>query len=97
MKHTRIAALLFAVALVVACGSTRPHTRSDDAIQNDVRSAIAGLVAPTIATNVLSTVSHGTVTLIGNVPSEEDRRRIGEAVLKVDGVRQVVNNLAVAP
>jgi len=96
MKHTRIVALFLVVALVAACGSSRPRVRSDDAIQNDVRSAIAGLVAPTVATNVLSSVSNGTVTLVGNVPSEQDRRRIGEAVLNVNGVKQVVNNLAVS-
>ena len=97
MKHTRIVALFLVVAFLAACGSTRPNTRSDDAIQNDVRSAIAGVVAPTVATNVLSTVSHGTVTLIGNVPSEEDRRKVGEAVVNVNGVKQVVNNLAIQP
>ena len=97
MKHTRIVALFLVVALLAACGSTRPRARSDDAIQNDVRSTIAGLVAPTVASGVLSSVNHGTVTLVGNVPSEQDRRRIGEAVLNVKGVNQVVNNLAVAP
>ena len=97
MKHTRIVALLLVVALVAACGSARPRVRSDDAIQDDVRSTIAGLVAPTVATNVLSSVNNGTVTLIGNVPSEQDRRKIGDAVLNVKGVKQVVNNLAVSP
>ena len=97
MKHTRIVALLLVIAFLAACGSSRPATRSDDAIQNDVRSTIASLVAPTVATNVLSSVDHGTVTLVGNVPSESDRRKIGDAVLNVKGVKRVLNNLVVQP
>ena len=92
----KFGAVILLAALLTACGSA-PRVRTDDDIQNDVRSTIAGLVPPPVAASVLSSVDHGTVMLIGNVPSEEDRRKIGEAVLNVNGVKRVVNNLAISP
>ncbi|HET7434062.1 MAG TPA: BON domain-containing protein [Thermoanaerobaculia bacterium] len=69
-----------------------PQVRDDNDIAGDVRKAIAE--AAPAARGVEVTVASGVVTLNGQVASEEQRRTIGAAALKVRGVRSVINNLA---
>jgi osmotically-inducible protein OsmY len=42
-------------------------------------------------------VKEGVVTLTGNAPTEEDKQKVETKVKKLPGVKEVVNQLTVAP
>jgi len=82
---------VLALMLVTACGSSRTGP-SDRTIESNVRTAIASAV-PSSAISIEVQVDKGVVTLTGRAPSEEDRRKIGDAAGDVKGVKTVINNI----
>jgi len=85
---------LFLMLSATACSLNRalPAEADEEAMELEVRSAIA---AAGKVDGLDVKVSNGVVTLGGNVASEDERRRVGEAAQRVNGVRSVVNNLHV--
>ncbi|MEO8218835.1 MAG: BON domain-containing protein [Acidobacteriota bacterium] len=94
--------LLALIALVVlstsiACHSLNqvaPKGMDDTAIETEVRARIATSV-PGKTFGIQIKVDKGVVTLNGNVDSASDKSAIGDAAQQVEGVRAVVNNLAI--
>ncbi len=99
-KNMRRKASVYAVAmslllsLMLAVGCTKP--RSDADIATDVQNKIASDF--NIQNKAISvTADKGVVTLSGTVNSEMERAAAGNDAGSVDGVKTVVNNLALAP
>lgn len=85
---------LFLMLSATACSLNRalPAEADEEAMELEVRSAIA---AAGKVDGLEVKVNNGVVTLGGHVGSEDERRRVGEAAQRVNGVRSVVNNLHV--
>ena len=71
--------------------------RKDLQVFNDVATAVNRYTQFTIFDNVDVAVKDGTVTLTGDVTMPYKREDIGKRVAKVDGVRQVRNQIKVLP
>jgi osmotically-inducible protein OsmY len=85
--------LLFVMLFSLACASTR---NNDGNIERHVRESISSSMAGKVyLANVV--VNNGVVTLSGTSRSEEDRRAIGNAADKAEGVKTVINNIVVEP
>jgi len=100
MKLIRIIALAL-VAALAGCSSTA-HDRSTGQVVDDA--ALTAKVKASIAeednvatTSVNVTTYRGAVQLSGFVESEEAKRRAENAARDVEGVREVYNDLRVAP
>lgn len=88
--------ILLLVTLSAACALNKvtPKEVDEQAIEADVRRAIAGAV--TDKTFDLSVQVNGTsVTIGGTVDNADQRSRIADAVRAVDGVTNVVNNIQI--
>jgi hypothetical protein len=88
-----IAILTLALATGVAC--SKP-VKSDAQISGDVQNQISS-DSSLQGRQVAVQSSNGTVTLTGTVNSDAEKVAASNAASKVDGVKQVLNNLAVAP
>lgn len=100
MNLIRIIALAL-VAALAGCSSTA-HDRSTGQVVDDT--ALTAKVKASIAeednvatTSVNVTTYRGAVQLSGFVESEEAKRRAENAARDVEGVREVYNDLRVAP
>lgn len=84
--------LLFAFTLfvVISCG----NNNNDGAIQTAINSKTQ--TDPDLA-SISATVDKGTVVLTGTCPDEKCRTNAEKAIKDVDGVKKVINNIAVAP
>jgi uncharacterized protein (TIGR02271 family) len=69
----------------------------DDALSQQVHTALLkGICAPQVdCANVTVTSNDGVVTLIGTVPTAEQKKTLGKEVKKMTGVRSVKNELKV--
>jgi hypothetical protein len=88
-----IAVLTLALAAGVAC--SKP-AKTDAQLSGDVQNQISSDSALQ-GKQVAVQASNGTVTLTGTVNSDAEKVAASNAASRVDGVKQVMNNLAVAP
>jgi hyperosmotically inducible periplasmic protein len=93
---------VFAVLALAACASKEPETRrttgeftSDSTLTAKVKSAIATDVGARTAAAINIETYRGVVQLTGFVDSREQAARAEEAAKKVDGVRQVKNDVRI--
>ena len=93
MRRTVVVALLIAFAL--ACAHHTPVT--DDQLRTDVRNAISNAFSGSWPGTTFVTVQNRVVTVSGQVRSEEDRRKVDNAINQVRGIRAVINQLSIAP
>jgi hyperosmotically inducible periplasmic protein len=91
--------LLVAAAFLIAAGPASADTgdRKDLQLFNDVAASVNHYTQFTIFDDVDVEVKDGVVTLSGNVTMPYKRNDIHERIAKVDGVRQVRNNIKVLP
>src|SRR4051794_28593411 len=88
-----VAILTLVLATGVAC--SKPG-KTDAQVSGDVQNQLSGdnsLQGKQVAVQA----SNGTVTLTGTVDNEAQKVAASNAASKVDGVKQVLNNLSVAP
>jgi hypothetical protein len=71
-------------------------TTGTQASPNTARTGVQGLTPQSLA-NVQINANNGTVSLLGTVRSEADRRLLENQIRRMGGVQNVVNNLVVAP
>jgi osmotically-inducible protein OsmY len=96
----RIAVLSLALLwLAPACRTTQsPEQQVDDAaITTKVKSKLASDVRLATVTNVDVNTTNGVVTLAGQVRDPGEKHAVESAAKTVPGVRDVNNNLQVAP
>ncbi len=86
--------LLFATALLV--GGCTAQDVDDSTLTATVKSKLS-FNTDTSAMKIGVETTNGVVTLTGNVPTVTERNRAEEVATKTDGVKRVVNNLAVIP
>lgn len=89
---------LVAIVLIVsamACASQRGI--SDDHISADIHGRLDKAFSGSVPGNLVVTVNDGVVTLSGFVHSEDERRKVNDAVSKVNGVRSVIDRMTIAP
>jgi osmotically-inducible protein OsmY len=99
MKRNITILASFLVLFAVACGSMNrqtPKQWDNKTIEADVRSEIA-VAVPSKTFAIEVNVNHQVVTLSGHAANEEDRRKIGQAAQKVNGVTTVINNITIQP
>ena len=97
----RLAAVLLSGMLIVSAGCNKqsaeqPAPRSDEQIASDVEAKITGESALN-GQNIQVAVNGAVVTLSGTAGDEASRALAGNDAGAVQGVKTVVNNLAVAP
>jgi len=91
---------------IVSKPSTSKTALADDAVINNLSSSdqvvykkVKDAIAPGLISrgypNVSFTVDNGGVTLIGSVDKIDDKAKLQETVSKIDGVKQVYNNVQV--
>jgi hyperosmotically inducible protein len=87
------------IALGIACNTTQtPEQQADDAaITTAVKSKLATDIDLSTVTNIEINTTNGVVTLVGQVSSEDLKRRAEEVTKQVEGVVRVTNNLQVEP
>ena len=81
---------------VALTGSTLGQNIDDTNITTEIKARLAAEKAATL-TRVHVETQQGTVYLTGIVPTEALKTRAGEVAGKIQGVRQVVNNIKVQP
>jgi hyperosmotically inducible periplasmic protein len=102
MKNSTVAVLGFAVLAVLGSGCRAMTGRSlgtnidDKTITASVKTKIS-LDQPRNLTWVDVDTTSGVVYLSGTAPSAAEARRVAEVARSANGVRQVVNNLQIAP
>jgi osmotically-inducible protein OsmY len=93
MRRTVVVALL--IVFVLACAH---HTTvTDDQLRTNVRNAISNAFSGSWPGTAFVTVQNHVVTVSGQVRSEEDRRKVDNAINQVRGIRAVINQLSIAP
>lgn len=93
--YVQLAILAVLFAFAAGCNKAN-NARSDQQVASDVQARInsdANLPNKTITVNA----NNGTVTLTGSVATEAEKMTAANDASSVDGVKQVVNNLTVAP
>ncbi len=97
--HTCMLAVLVASFVALGCTTTQsPHRQVDDLrITAEVKSKLAGDVAPSSLVNIKVNTTNGVVTLAGQVESEEVKQHAEQVALRASGVVGVNNNLQVEP
>ena len=86
------------VLFAIGCGSINRATPAEwdkSAMEADVRSKVATAVPGKTFDIGVSVSDNRVVTLSGTVGSQSDRNAIGNAAQSVNGVRGVINNIAV--
>jgi osmotically-inducible protein OsmY len=89
---------VFVLLFAMACGSmNRATPKQWDAttMEADVRSEVARAVPSKTFAIEVKIDDHKVVTLSGHAANEADRKAIGEAAGKVNGVTSVINNIHV--
>jgi hyperosmotically inducible protein len=95
MKKT---ALAIVTALALLGGTAHAKTeRADYEVFNDVAKQVRGYVNFTIFDDVNASVDGGVVTLVGKVTMPFKKQELGKRVARIDGVREVRNQLEVLP
>ena len=91
----KLFAILMALILVAAACLAADKPASDDMIYDQVRIRLSGdPVAKGGSFNV--DVKQGVVTLAGVAETDRQKDRAGKLAKKVNGVKQVINNITVA-
>ena len=87
----------FSMALILLASTCLAASKpvSDDMISDEVRIKLTG---DPIAKggNITVDVKQGVVTLTGTAEAEQQKNRAGKLAKKVNGVKQVINNITVA-
>src|SRR6266700_3829425 len=91
-----IAALMLATSLSAAA-SANTVDRKDFQVAKDVASAVNRYSQFTIFDDISASVKDGVVTLSGKVTMPYKRDEIEKRVAKIDGVRQVRDQIGVLP
>jgi BON domain-containing protein len=92
--HLRLAIVMLVIVLGITVGCTKAP--SDAQVTSDIQSKLSadsGLQGKQLGV----AVENGSVTLSGNVDTEAERDAAARYASSVTGVKQVVNNLTVAP
>jgi hyperosmotically inducible protein len=92
---TRFLSVTVAFALLATAAFAQD--RADARLANDVGRAIGTHTQLTIFDHVGGRVESGVVTLTGNVTAEYKKSEIGRLVARIDGVRDVRNQIALLP
>lgn len=87
----------FALMTTVAFASTGDSDRKDLQVFNDISKSVTRYVHFTVFDNVDAAVKDGVVTLTGQVTMEFKRDDIERRVAKIDGVKQVRDQITVLP
>ena len=96
MRSSLFVATTFVLALSSLPAAARAQTADDD-LQRQVLGAVRSYTNFTIFDDVSVAVSDRAVTLTGRVTMPFKRNDIGARVAKIDGVRQLVNEIQVLP
>jgi osmotically-inducible protein OsmY len=91
------AVVMLSTAGVFATGVTVKDTKSLTKIERQVRSELAGLPRVGVFDNLAFKVEGETVTLYGQVVEPMSRRSAAKRIAKIEGVKNVVNNIEVLP
>jgi hyperosmotically inducible protein len=89
--------VLAAVLLAAASGASRADERKDLQIFNDIARQVNSYVYFTVFDDVNASVEGGVVTLTGKVTMPYKRSDIEKRIERVEGVREVRNQLQVLP
>ncbi|MBX2925890.1 MAG: BON domain-containing protein [Chitinophagaceae bacterium] len=92
MKRTRsrlLYSIVFAAFAALSLFSCKPKIKDAD--------IEAKIQANTALSHIAATVKEGVVTLSGEAKDEADKASAEAAVKTIEGVKQVVNNLTIAP
>jgi hypothetical protein len=96
---TGLAVLVLAAGLATGCknqATEQPAARTDQQVSSDIQAKIQG--EPALAgQNIQVSVANGVATLSGTAQDEASRALAGNETGSIDGVKTVVNNLAVQP
>jgi hypothetical protein len=76
--------------LLVSCSQSEKDKGIKEMIATNAKKEVA-------FAGVNFTVSNGVVTLTGNCPSEKDKSKVEETVQNTNGVKQIINQIVVAP
>ena len=97
-KLAAVVSILAALVVVAACKTTKsPGEQIDDnAIHAQVKAKLTGEHFSNL-TNIDVNVTHGVVTLVGEVSSEKIKAEAEAEARSVKGVKSVKNNLTVSP
>lgn len=88
---------VFLLALTIGTGDLRAQPRSDPRVIDDVARSIGTHPQLSIFDDVRADVVDGNVTLSGRVTAEYKRADVARVVSRIDGVRQVRNNIVLLP
>ncbi len=99
LRNLAILGFLVSLAPVTAFAQAAPPVvdRRDAAIFKDVAAQVNGYTRFTVFDDIQASVNQGVVTLYGKVTMPYKRADIEKRVLKVAGVRQVVDKMTVLP
>ena len=97
-RNLTLATTALMLIFAVACGSMNRATPAEwdkTSMEADVRSKVAGAVPGKTFDIGVSINDDRVVTLNGTVGSQADKNAIGSAAESVNGVRGVINNIAI--
>ena len=98
MHHVRFLAVVGALLLIGSSGNAAPtEPRKDFQVLKDVAQSVDRYTQFTIFDDISADVKDGVVTLTGKVTMPFKRDDIAKRVAKVDGVRDVKDEIAVLP
>jgi hyperosmotically inducible protein len=95
--RTHVALLVTSLVLCAQTVLAQPTDRKDLQVFNDVAKAVNHYDRFTIFDDISAAVHNGVVTLAGNVTMPYKKDDIARRIAKVDGVRQVIDQVAVLP
>lgn len=95
--HAKFVLTCFLVGISLLAGDARAQNRADVRIAEDVARSIGTHPQLSIFDDVQARVLEGVVTLTGKVTADYKKDNVGRIIGRVDGVRDVRNEIAVLP
>jgi hyperosmotically inducible periplasmic protein len=95
--HSRIISTTLLLALLATTGIAHAGERRDDRLADDISRSINTHTQLTIFDDVCAQIQNGVVTLTGKVTAEYKKEAVSRVVGRLDGVREVRNQIGVLP
>ena len=94
---TRLLSLLMVFGLLASPGAASAQDRRDLRVGDDIVRQVNTYPQFTIFDDVNARIEQGVVTLTGRVTMPYKKNDIGRRIARIDGVREVQNNIGVLP